>query len=397
MITRGLLEKFYEAASIQRWNDHARPGELVELDKQAHKIMIAYLIAKYEENDRGINIDWIKLIEGGIFEFLQRVILTDIKPTVFHKMMKHKGKELNEYVLKQIDSDIKDLKGEFKDKFRKYLFDTDYAKIEKHILTAAHYLATNWEFKLIYHLNPFIYRIDRTKEEIENRLEDFYDLVGVQKITLQKKSYGFIDLCGQLRFQKRWAGSPRIPQTSVLGHMLIVAMMCYMGAVEIGAADKRIYNDFYAGLFHDIAEVLTRDIISPIKRSVPGLDTIIKEYEKSQIEEVLYPLLPGYMQKEIEYYIEDEFENKITIDGKIVKGISSEEINVSYNSNEYNPVDGHLIKAFDDLAAFIEASISINYGITSRHLIEAKSNLIKKYKGKWIAGLNFGDLFSYFE
>ena len=396
MITKGLLEKFYEAASIQRWNDHARPGELVELDKQAHKIMIAYIIAKYEENDRDAKIDWIKLIEGGIFEFLQRVILTDIKPMVFHKMMSKKGKELNQYVLNRIDADIRDLRGGFKSKFKNYLFDHEYAKYEKHILMAAHYLATNWEFKLIYHLNPFIYRIDKTKEEIENRIEDFYDLIGVQKISLQKKTYGFIDLCGQLRFQKRWAGSPRIPQTSVLGHMLIVAMISYIASVEISASEKRAYNNFYAGLFHDIAEVLTRDIISPIKRSVEGLDEIIKEYERSQIEEVLYPLLPGYIQKEINYFVDDEFENKITENGIIKKGISSEEISKKYDGANYSPVDGHIIKACDDLAAFIEACLSMEYGISSHHLKEARENLIEKYMDKKIESLNFGSLFKYF-
>ena len=396
MITKGLLEKFYEAASIQRWNDHARPGEIVELDKQAHKIMIAYLIAKFEENDRRVKIDWIKLIEGGIFELLQRVILTDIKPMVFHKMMATKGRELNQYVLNQIDSDIKGLEGGFKNKFKNYMFDPDYAKFEKHILMAAHYLATNWEFKLIYHLNPFIYRIEKTKEEIENRIEDFYDLIGVQKISLQKKSYGFIDLCGQLRFQKRWAGSPRIPQTSVLGHMLIVAMLSYLASVEISVSEKRAYDNFYAGLFHDIAEVLTRDIISPIKRSVPGLDEIIKEYERSQIEEVLYPLLPEYLQKEINYFIDDEFENKIILNGVIKKGISSEDITKKYDNSKFFPVDGHIIKICDDLAAFIEACLSMEYGISSYHLREAKKNLIEKYKDKRVANMDFGGLFKYF-
>ena len=49
-----LLERFYEAASMNRWNDHIRPNELTELDKQAHKMVIAYVIAKFEENDREI-------------------------------------------------------------------------------------------------------------------------------------------------------------------------------------------------------------------------------------------------------------------------------------------------------------------------------------------------------
>jgi len=96
MMKKGLLEKIYEAASIQRWNDHARPIELTELDKQAHKMLIVYIIAKQEEIHGRSDIHWLYLIEGGIFEFLHRVVLTDIKPTVFHKMMAKKGRELNE-------------------------------------------------------------------------------------------------------------------------------------------------------------------------------------------------------------------------------------------------------------------------------------------------------------
>ena len=45
---KGLIERFYEAASIQRWNDHVRPFELTELDKQAHKMIISYVLAKFE-------------------------------------------------------------------------------------------------------------------------------------------------------------------------------------------------------------------------------------------------------------------------------------------------------------------------------------------------------------
>lgn len=393
MITKGLLEKIYDAASIQRWNDHARPCDLVELDKQALKMVIAYLLAKYEKSSRDISINWLSLIEGGIFEFLHRVILTDIKPHVFHKMMKKKGRELNEFVLREIAGDIKPIKGEFEKKFHHYLFDPHYAPTEKRILQAAHYLATNWEFKIIYNLNPFIYGIEKTKEEIENKVEDFYDLVGVQKVLLGKKSYGFIDLCNQLRFQKRWAGIPRIPQTSVLGHMLTVAMLAYFCSFEIDACQRRVYNNFYAGLFHDIAEVLTRDIISPIKRSVEGLKDIIKEYEKIQVEETLLPLLPLSWHDEILYLIDDEFENKIVRNGKIIKGLTHEEMARNYNSDDYSPVDGEIIRACDELAAFIEASISIEHGIKSHSLIEAMESLFTRYRDSVISGIPFGRLF----
>ena len=52
-----LVERFTKAASMQRWNDHIRPVELTELDKQAHKMIIAYVLAKSEE-DRGEIIEW---------------------------------------------------------------------------------------------------------------------------------------------------------------------------------------------------------------------------------------------------------------------------------------------------------------------------------------------------
>lgn len=396
MIRKGLIEKFYEAANIQRWNDHVRPVEFTELDKQAHKMVIAFIIAKFEQQDRGTEIDWIKVIQGGLFEFLHRVILTDIKPPVFHKMMKTKGKELNEWVFKKLDSDLQSLNGGFKQNFKKYYCETDYAFLEKRILKAAHYLASNWEFKIIHHACPEIYGIDKTKEEIENEIEDHFDIIGVQKISLGKKSFGFIDLCGQLRFQKRWAQSPRIPKTSVLGHMLIVAFLAYLCSNEINACNKRKYNNFYCALFHDLPEVLTRDIISPVKSSVEGLEDIISEYERIQIEQRILHLLPVHWHNEMNYFLNDQFENRIIENGNIKTNIDDAEMNSIYNSDEFSPVDGKIIKACDHLAAFIEASLSITHGIKSHHLTEGKQALYELYKDQEIAGINFGQLFDYF-
>jgi putative hydrolases of HD superfamily len=392
-----LIERFYEAASMNRWNDHIRPVELTELDKQAHKMVIAYVIAKFEESDRDIEINWQNLIEGSIFEFLHRTILTDIKPPVFHKMMEEKEEDLNKYVFQQLDEDMNGLGNKFKDNFKKYFFDHDYAKTEKRILKAAHYMATNWEFKIIYHTSPFIYGIEETKESIENQIEDHYDLIGVQKISLEKKSFGFIDLCGQLRFQERWAHSPRLPKTSVLGHMYIVAITSYLLSFDNNSCQKRLYNNFFTGLFHDLPEVLTKDIISPIKTSIKGLEDIIKDYEEDQMKNRLLPLLPVSWRKEMRYFTQDEFENKIKVDGKIINGISYHELNTLYNKNKFYPLDGEIIKACDKLTAFIEADISIKHGITSKHLEEGRKNIYEKFKNKNVSGIDFGRLFNYFK
>ena len=390
-----LIERFFKAATMERWNDHIRPVQLTELDKQAHKMIIAYVLAKIEEDSRGKgSINWINLIEGFLFDFLHRLVLTDLKPSVFHRMMDEKREELNQHVLNELKPDLSGFKDTiFEKKFKNYLSSRE-STLEKRILRAAHYLATNWEFKIIYNTAPFIYGIEKTKERIENQIEDHYDLIGVQKIMLEKKSFGFIDLCGQLRFQKRWAHSPRIPETSVLGHMLIVATTSYLCTLEMGvkACEKRIYNNFFAGLFHDLPEVMTKDIISPVKRSVKGLDDIIKEYEDYQMKEELLPLLPKTWHEEMLYFTGDEFKNKIK-DSENIKFVSFNDLNKKYNKNEYYPLDGELVKACDQLAAFAEAKISIRHGVTSKDLEDAQKSIMGDWKSKKVSGNDFGHIF----
>ena len=83
MLRKAFLLKIYDAANMQRWNDKIRPVELRELDKQAHKMVIAYFSGKFEEDKT--DFSWIEVIEGGMFGFLQRLVITDIKPQIFYK------------------------------------------------------------------------------------------------------------------------------------------------------------------------------------------------------------------------------------------------------------------------------------------------------------------------
>lgn len=397
MLNKVFIEFLYEAAHIQRWNDHIRPNGFTELDKQAHKMMILYILAKYEEQDHHVKLNWRALIEGGIFELLHRIVLTDIKPPVFHELMRVHGKKLNSWVYEELLRRIPDMDPVFMDKMKRHFDEKQENKLEKKILKAAHYLATQWEFGIIYHFNQGIYGIEETKEAIENAIEDHYDLAGVQKLSLKGKTSKFVDLVGQLRFQKRWAQSPRVPETSVMGHVLIVASLAYFCAVQMNASDERIVNDYLCGLFHDLPEVLTRDIISPIKRSIPGLDDLIKDIEKRQVTEKLLPLLPSEWHSDILYFTEDEFSNRAMVDGKKVK-CTPEEINEKYNEvdKDYKAVDGSVLKCCDHLAAFVEAYLSIEYGISSKHLRNGMDDIRALYENKELCGIDFGKLYSEF-
>ena len=229
MITGQLLELIYEAASIQRWNDHIRPAQgFTELDKQAHKMVYAYVLGKFEEDSGAVGFNWIKLIEGGLFEFLHRIKLTDLKPPVFHKIMEEKGPEINRWVLEQYRESLSQIDSRLYLRFSNYLENNGYRCNEKQILKASHYLATQWEFEHIYRLNAGLYGLEGEKESIEGRLNEHGSLVGVKNLALDKNIRNFMDLVGQLRFQQRWGHSPRIPQTSVLGHMLVVAIIAFL-------------------------------------------------------------------------------------------------------------------------------------------------------------------------
>ena len=51
MIKKSLIEFIFEAGSIERWNDHIRPSRgFTELDKQAHKMLCAYVLANLCED-----------------------------------------------------------------------------------------------------------------------------------------------------------------------------------------------------------------------------------------------------------------------------------------------------------------------------------------------------------
>ena len=145
MINAKLIEHIFKAASISRWNDYPKMTNLVELDKQAHKFIIAYFIAKFEH---GVDMNYI--IEAGIFEFLSRVVVTDIRPDVFHQIQKQKKEQVNGWVLTMLENLVKDIDdGEFLKRLRKYLIDNDKTHTkERLILKAASYLATRWEFSI---------------------------------------------------------------------------------------------------------------------------------------------------------------------------------------------------------------------------------------------------------
>lgn len=384
-----LLKKIFVAASIRRWNDHATPVEFVELDKQAHKIVIAYLLAKYEEYVRGVRIDWEALILQFCFEFFERIVLTDIKPPVFHKLQAHHNKELVNFVCNQLESELSMY--EFFPQMREYLT-SNKSNIEGQILKASHYYASKWEFDIIYHFNPYMYDVQNIRNIINKQVEEHYHLAGMQQIMLYENVRELVTMFGQLRFQKRWSQTPRIPATSVLGHTLIVALSAYLVSFDIGCCKQMRINHFLCGLFHDLPEILTRDIISPIKRSVKGLDEFIKKIEEEAVNEKILAIVPSNIQEDISYFTQNEFSNRYKIE-HFCYTADSESLMQTYNRDEFNGVYGEFLKIFDNLSAYLEAKISISHGISSDDLINGAKGIYDRCADKVVCGVDIGKLF----
>lgn len=394
MIKKSLLSFIYESASIQRWNDHIRPWTgFTELDKQAHKMFYAYVLAKCE----GEGVDMVKLIEGGIFEFFHRSVLTDIKPPIYHKLVKEKGEQIDKWVLEQLGDMADGIGGGFFERMERYFLDKEYSSLEKQILKAAHYYASDWEFQIIYPLNKLTFGIEQVKTEMAQGLAACDTFAGFRYFAGSEYLKQFLSLLGKLRYQQRWAKAVRMPATFVMGHMLVVAILSYIMTLELDEPCRaRRINNFFAGLFHDLPEALTRDIVSPVKASVEGLGSIINEIEDEQMEAVIYPLLPKSWHREIRYFTKNEFSSKIIKNDK-VEIVTSDKINELYNDDHFDPIDGEIIRGCDHLSAYIEAYLSLSYGISSEQIKGGYDHLTGKYDNKPIGGIDFGIPFGYFK
>ena len=263
------------------------------------------------------------------------------------------------------------------------------------VYTAAHKFSTIREMQMLAVVNE-PERLANIKIELERDIQPYLELEGLQKLMTHQKEFDFLLKIEQLRFQTRWNQTPRVPATSVLGHCFYVAIMTLLLGRESnpGMCDRRLVNNFFCALFHDLPESVTRDIISPVKQATDALPNIVKIIEDEIVSKELVPLMEDFYVNEVIYYTNDEFANRIIKDGK-VQHVSWEELNTKYNSAEYEPIDGRLVRVCDHFSALMEADISIKHGITSDHLTKGREATLEHYKpGDIIDGINVNDFFN---
>jgi len=396
-VRKSLLQLLFAGSFMKRWNDKHRSMDLVEVDKQAHKMMVAWML--YERNSAHLSLPeklalGLEIVEGGLFEYLYRLVITDIKPPVFYKIKANPDHyaQLTAWVLGQLEPRVRELGDDLWGRLSAYVAVPESDAPARRILDAAHLYASGWEYSLIKRDNPWDDELLDIESSFTGGLARFADLSGVPDLADglfagKKTALGhFARLLGQLRFQTRWSQTPRIPETSVLGHMFLVAAYAYFFSLAVDACPARRLNNFFAGLVHDMPELLTRDIISPVKQSVAPLGGMIKAYEQAELERRVFSVLRrggcadladrlGYL---LGMDVGSEFHESVR-EANGARRVSPQELHGRCNLDALDPKDGELLKVCDSLAAFIEAYTALRNGINSDQLQGAVWRLRNKY------------------
>lgn len=402
MLTQKFALKIFEGFSIQRWTDLIRPFDIVEMDKAGEKMVLAYIIGKCEEQ-KGVFVDWTWMIYASLFDILKKIALCDIKAPIQQILKKDYASEylrLNEWILNQYKPLIDDsaLFSQFTiyEGQRAGTFDIpEKSRAAERILSAANKFATMRELQMLSIVNE-PERLEKINKELLADLQGYLDLTGLQLLMTRQKSYDFIMKIEQLRFQTRWNQTPRVPKTSVLGHCFFVAVITLLLCRQSGQkmCEKRLINNYFSALFHDLPEAVTRDIISPVKQATDELPSIVKRIEDEIVNKELVPLMEPYFSDELMYFTSDEFSNRIKGKKGNAEVVSWEDLNGKYNQDDFSPVDGRTVRIADHLSALLEADSSIKHGITSSHLEYGRNSMISHYKpGETINGIDVGKLF----
>ena len=220
MLTKKLVLKLFEAFSIERWNDFIRPFEMIEMDKSAEKMVLAYIIGKFEEN-QGNKINWDWMIYASFFDLLKKIALCDIKSPV-QRMIKteypEEYKKLNEWVVAQYKDVIED--AELYQMFCDYMTGKDIEDVKnpeektiikrtERVLRAAHKFSAMREFQMLSVVNE-PYRTKDIEKQLNQDIESFLDLRGLQLLITKQRPYEFLLMVEQLRFTKNLCFGPFI-------------------------------------------------------------------------------------------------------------------------------------------------------------------------------------------
>jgi competence protein ComGF len=187
-LSKSLLQFVFSGSHMKRWNDKLRFMELIEIDKQAHKMIVAWMLCQLSGEGRTREERYSleeAVVEGGIFDYLFRLVITDIKPPILYRIKENpeQYRRLAAWGVAEVEPHLRPLGEEFWERFTRHVFEGQGTGTAAEILASAHLYASVWEFRLLRHLNePFDDELPEIERGFQERLAAHSALPGMREL-----------------------------------------------------------------------------------------------------------------------------------------------------------------------------------------------------------------------
>lgn len=303
-IVKAVNQVFNRLNILRRWTSFVTEDKYNELSKQALNCITSYMLASYSEH-AGKKIHWGRFPKIALYRAFQKAyVYFDVPEKNIDDIC-----EIGNITKKEFNQITKDLIVEATDKKFASFICKPTESYEMRIYRAATKIATLVELVE----NQSLQKMDDYSVhlyEISKYLEKFSDIPGIDEMKdVDGPVFKVLKKISKLRNQNRWSVMSYTVECSVLGHLFDTAIFSYFAGLERGYKPRVAAKMFFMGIFHDVAEVWTKDIPSPIKDRIPGFRKASEEYELRMIEKYLYRPLPKFLARKIKFVMFEDEEN----------------------------------------------------------------------------------------
>lgn len=259
------------------------------------------------ERKKNNSIDELLILKKILFSIFPIVILSDIS-----RELKEYLNEKNPEILTEVNKKALDFlfsfefTSEIKEDMRETLTQKPN-KIEEQIIEEARLYSAFIE--ITHNAQVFSYDYEHAIKGFSTAIEQQRKISpGFDELLSEKDHQKYLLSVRRLVHTKRWNRMKRFYPISVMEHQAMVGFIGYILAM----LEKKSGNDYNMehilkrALFHDIAESITGDVITPTKRIIPEFRPALIEAEQRMLEDRLFPIIPEVARADFRYFLTDE-------------------------------------------------------------------------------------------
>lgn len=308
-------EVFRHLNNLRRWTSFSAQSKYNELSKQSLNCITAFILASFAENE-GKVVRWERFPKIALYRAYQRAyVLYDTPEHTIDEICK-----LGDIPRDVFDETTRQIITEKTEQVFADFLASGSGTFEESIYKAATKVATLVELMEISSaISPQSYL--RKSQEISKALQPYYATVpGLEYVADSNgQIFQVLQVISHLRNRTRWAAHSYIIECSVLGHLFDTGVFAYIMALEQKNHDEEYAAKmFWMGIFHDVAEVWTSDIPSPIKDRITGFRRATELYEQEKLDLEFYSKLPPFAVSKLQKLLTEIDKNEQT--HRLIKG-----------------------------------------------------------------------------